>query len=356
MNQEQAQQAARDAKLVPTDDRVKIGISNLKMDPTLIQKEDTYQVVLDIIKNSSWYNAFLNTADILGICPRVPDQEFTMTPSHDSLIDFLIDLGYKGSQRSEDVKSCPTQDDGVLGRLKFISKGELHQVYGKSIPDTLLTKEIKNSKAYNMYLGYSTSVIPPKKGRGKGAQGEKATVTQKKKSPKKKSSKKKISKKSSITADDNIILDPNQALNLGESMSKTNAKITEEERRVYKTYERLVTEFDMLIRRQPTGVIIRDTPNVPKKKAIDQSQKLKGMEILSDDAQLELDTLKVIKASKRDSRRQHQAGGSSEGAGIAPEVPDETKDKSADSSEGYGTSPKVPDESKGKSTVLDEDD
>ncbi|GJX31748.1 hypothetical protein Tco_0241603 [Tanacetum coccineum] len=52
MRQEQAQQAARDEKLVPTEDRVKIGKSNLSMDPTLTQKEETYQVMLDIIKNT----------------------------------------------------------------------------------------------------------------------------------------------------------------------------------------------------------------------------------------------------------------------------------------------------------------
>ncbi|GJZ81154.1 hypothetical protein Tco_0646148 [Tanacetum coccineum] len=40
MHREQAQQAARDEKLVPTEDRVKIGKSNLRMDPT-------YSVLID---------------------------------------------------------------------------------------------------------------------------------------------------------------------------------------------------------------------------------------------------------------------------------------------------------------------
>ncbi|GJR71615.1 hypothetical protein Tco_0083980 [Tanacetum coccineum] len=52
MRKEQAQQAARDEKLVPTEYRVKIGKSNLRMDPTLTQKEETYQVMLDIIRNT----------------------------------------------------------------------------------------------------------------------------------------------------------------------------------------------------------------------------------------------------------------------------------------------------------------
>ncbi|GJX96896.1 hypothetical protein Tco_0352694 [Tanacetum coccineum] len=45
-------------------------------------------------------------------------------------------------------------NDGVLDRLKFISKGEEHQTF----------------------IALSTSSILPKKGRGKGAQGIKATV------------------------------------------------------------------------------------------------------------------------------------------------------------------------------------
>ncbi|GKG39230.1 hypothetical protein Tco_0463375, partial [Tanacetum coccineum] len=63
MNQEQIQQAACDEKLVPSTDRVKISNTNMRIDPTMNQKEETYQVILDIIKNSACYNAFLVTAD-----------------------------------------------------------------------------------------------------------------------------------------------------------------------------------------------------------------------------------------------------------------------------------------------------
>ncbi|GJV14951.1 hypothetical protein Tco_1360274 [Tanacetum coccineum] len=41
------------------------------------------------------------------------------------------------------------KDDGILGRLKFISKGELTQVYGLLIPDTMVNDEIKNSLIQN---------------------------------------------------------------------------------------------------------------------------------------------------------------------------------------------------------------
>ncbi|GJX94195.1 hypothetical protein Tco_0348781 [Tanacetum coccineum] len=193
MRQKQAQQAARDEKLVPTEDRVKIGKSNLRMDPTLTQKEETYQVMLDIIKNTPCYNAFLTSADVLviymqqfWICPRVQNQQFAVPPSNDSLFDFLLDLGYKGqlkhiskmkifsikltidSQR-QGLPYHTVDDDGVLDRLKFINKGEEYQVYGKPILSTLVINDIQNSKAYKTFVGISTGLIPPKKGRGKGA-------------------------------------------------------------------------------------------------------------------------------------------------------------------------------------------
>ncbi|GJS86590.1 hypothetical protein Tco_0769226 [Tanacetum coccineum] len=107
----------------------------LLLNPTLLQKEETCQVIIDIIKNSICYNAFLITADvleiymqqfwytvkkikkttsykfdladkkyivdfevfrkILGICLKVQGEEFVETPSKESLLTFLIELGYK---------------------------------------------------------------------------------------------------------------------------------------------------------------------------------------------------------------------------------------------------------------------
>ncbi|GJX42576.1 hypothetical protein Tco_0257566 [Tanacetum coccineum] len=95
-----------------------------------------------------------------------------------------------------------------MSRLKFVSKGEVSQVYGLPIPNTMLIDEIKNSKAYQMYVALSTGLVPPKKGRGKGAKGKGATTTPK--------------KKSSISADDNIIPEPDVAFELGKSVSRTD--------------------------------------------------------------------------------------------------------------------------------------
>ncbi|GJX86334.1 hypothetical protein Tco_0337108 [Tanacetum coccineum] len=180
--------------------------------------------------------------------------------------------------------------DGVLDRLKFISKEEIHQVYGKSILNTLITDEIQNSEAYKTFIGLSAGLIPLKIGKGTGAHGSNATVT------------------------------PKKAI---EASKKKNAKKIE---------------------------------SISKKKSTDPSQKLKlkGIELLSDAAQLEIDTHRAIKANKRESIFQHKSGGSSEGASLGPEVLDEPKGKSAISNKGVGTSPEVPDETKYKHEAQDD--
>ncbi|GJV76865.1 hypothetical protein Tco_1508449, partial [Tanacetum coccineum] len=63
MEQKNPQQAALDEALVPIVDQVKINSFNMRIDPTKKQKEATYQVTLDILKLSSCYNAFLIITD-----------------------------------------------------------------------------------------------------------------------------------------------------------------------------------------------------------------------------------------------------------------------------------------------------
>ncbi|GJZ52631.1 hypothetical protein Tco_0607146 [Tanacetum coccineum] len=176
-----------------------------------------------------------------------------------------------------------SEDDGVLGRLKFISKGEEHQLYGKPIPDILVTDDIRNSEAYNTFIALSTGLIPPKKGRGKGAQGTKATVIPKKAIV---ASKKKRLKKKESSGD----------------------------------------ESDAEPANRPTCI------RKPK----------------------EIDTQKAIMASRCERRFQHQSGGSSEGASITPEVPDEPRGKSAVLYKGAGISLEVSDEVKDKSEAQDD--
>ncbi|GJU21827.1 retrovirus-related pol polyprotein from transposon TNT 1-94 [Tanacetum coccineum] len=91
MNQAITQQAALDEALVSTDDRVRIGSCNMRINPTKTQKEHTYQVVLDVLKLLPCYNAFLITADV----PKIYMQQFWFTVSKvndPSLYQFQLDI------------------------------------------------------------------------------------------------------------------------------------------------------------------------------------------------------------------------------------------------------------------------
>ncbi|GJV00873.1 hypothetical protein Tco_1330143 [Tanacetum coccineum] len=298
MTQEEIQQAAFDEALVSTDDRVKIASCNMRINPSKNQKEATYQVVLDVLKLSSCYNAFLIDVPEFYM-QQVPNEDFVAPPPHDSLVTFIKSRGYKGSleffsdlyidhmyqpwrtfasiinrknvnyaellwedfqyqidYRQTSVKrheSMPyprftkviihnflskhksiskrygllmnsIKDDRVLGRLKFISKGKDNRVYGILIPDVMLNNDIKNSKAYQIYLAISTGIVVLKKAR----KGIKTPATPK--------------KKGLITADDNIIHDPEEALKLGKSISRIEVEEREKASQVHETHKRIVTK------------------------------------------------------------------------------------------------------------------
>nr|GFA08160.1 hypothetical protein [Tanacetum cinerariifolium] len=86
--------------------------------------------------------------------------------------------------------------DSILGKMKFVSKGKEHQKYGMSIPDTMMNDEIRESAHYMTYLAVSTNFEKE----NKKALFKKKTITPR--------------KKSSLTVDDNILPDPNEAENL----------------------------------------------------------------------------------------------------------------------------------------------
>ncbi|GJX89633.1 hypothetical protein Tco_0341647, partial [Tanacetum coccineum] len=213
------------------------------------------------------------------ICPRLPNQEFIEPPSYDEMVTFIKSLGYKGA-----LESVP---DLVTGHM-----GEDNEVYGISIPDVMINQDIENYKAYKTYLAYSTGAATPKKAR-------------KWKQPK---------TTSSLSVDDNIISeDPDAALELAKSISKTEAEEQEAARLMHETYECLVIEKPTERRRQ-ICVVFRDTPIVPQKKPLNQSQKLKGVQVMSVEERLAADTKKAIKTNKLATGPQ-QTEGSNEGDG-----------------------------------------
>ncbi|GKC32024.1 retrovirus-related pol polyprotein from transposon TNT 1-94 [Tanacetum coccineum] len=164
---------------VPATERIKISTTNMRINPTVPQKEETYQFwyTFKKIKGINSYEFDLAnkkcTVDveifrkILGNCLRVQGEDFVPPPSKKELLTFLLKLGYKGQLN---IPAC---------LLKFVRIGKDFQEYGRAIPDTMLTDEIKQSETYQMFIKYSIGWIPLKKSIGKGSQGKKTAVNPK---------------------------------------------------------------------------------------------------------------------------------------------------------------------------------
>ncbi|GJW65636.1 retrovirus-related pol polyprotein from transposon TNT 1-94 [Tanacetum coccineum] len=472
MNQEQIRQVtARDEKWVPAKERVKISTTNVRLETTVTQKEETFQVIIDVIKNSTCYKAFTISSEvpeifmqqfwytikkvsgtnsyefllankkclvdaevfrkILDICLRVQGVDFAEVPDDETTLPFLLDLGYKGTlhkhpsmyvdhmhqpwrtlaaiinkylfgklasndrlrksridilwemfyrenvdypkliwedfafqidyrqlkkgkrknmtyprftkiiinhvlskhqslSKLQYLHTHTFKDDGVVSRLKFVRIGEDFQEYGLPNPETMLSKGMKQSESYQMFIKYSTGQITPKKIRGKGSQGKKTANTSEadvdvseesdsEPARKRTGSRRVTKKKVTISADYNIIPEPDIALELGKSISLTEAAEEEATRQVHATHARIVTEFvPEPARRRPLGISFRDTSSVSNKKSPDSSQKLKGVQTLTPEEQLVADIMNALKESKKTSRRQP-------GTGTNPGVLDEEK-------------------------------
>nr|GEX39322.1 retrovirus-related Pol polyprotein from transposon TNT 1-94 [Tanacetum cinerariifolium] len=60
-----------------------------------------------------------------------------------------------------------SRDDYLINTLRFISGKEESHIYGARLPKSLTSPEMRETKAYKTYLGYSTQVTPPKKAQKK---------------------------------------------------------------------------------------------------------------------------------------------------------------------------------------------
>ncbi|GKA29552.1 hypothetical protein Tco_0715797 [Tanacetum coccineum] len=89
-----AQQTKLDLELVPKENRLDIGKCNGRIPQVLTPREPIFQVILDAIALTPCYPAFLITADVHEICPRVPGRDFDALPSEEDTVSFLRELGH----------------------------------------------------------------------------------------------------------------------------------------------------------------------------------------------------------------------------------------------------------------------
>ncbi|GJU44846.1 hypothetical protein Tco_1202112 [Tanacetum coccineum] len=310
MEQENQQHIVMDEALVPITDQVKISARNMSIDLLKKQKESTYQLTLDIFKQYSFYNAFLKTANIDSRHTSAKRKEQMPYPRFTKVIinHFLTKHNTLPKRQTSFIHTI--KYDSVLRNMKFMSKGEEHQKYGMSIPDSIMNDAIRRSKPYLTYLTMSTNTEVPKvgkgkgKGKGKGPKGKKKAITP---LPKEKKRKNAPRKKSYIIADDNILQDPDEALKLGKSISLIETEEQEEERRLHETHVRLIT---------------KKIPYESVEEALDHFKKNKGIETLSATAQLILDIKTATKAKVPDKPKDNSGSSSS----LLSRTNDETKD------------------------------
>ncbi|GJU79815.1 hypothetical protein Tco_1282180 [Tanacetum coccineum] len=140
---------------------------------------------------------------------------------------------------------------------------------------------------------------------------------------------------------------PDLALELGKSISLTEAEEEAVAREVHATHARIVSESEPEpTQRRQFGIAFRDSFIVSKKRSSDSSKKLKGIQTLTPAKQEAAHIMKALKESKKMSKRQPGTGGSNEGTGNILGVPDESTVVSRASSEGTGSKPGVPNKEK----------
>ncbi|GKD78328.1 hypothetical protein Tco_1340949, partial [Tanacetum coccineum] len=139
------------------------------------------------------------------------------------------------------------------------------------------------------------------------------------------SSMRRVKKKVTLSADDNIISDdPDTALELGKSISQTEAEEAEATRQVHATHARIMTESVPESAKKKSGgrssksVVIQDTPSAPKSKPATSKTKLKRASSLTLEEQEDTDIIQALKESKKRSKRQPGTGGPNKGAGTIP--------------------------------------
>ncbi|GJZ08040.1 hypothetical protein Tco_0542323 [Tanacetum coccineum] len=124
--------------------------------------------------------AFLITAKVPEICPRLPNQDFVEPPSEEEMVPFIQELGASLGSPQEDVMFQANNRDISSARKEnmpyprfikviinhFISKDKTismrNQINLHTVRDDTLL-DIKDSKAYKSHLDFATKKATPKK-------------------------------------------------------------------------------------------------------------------------------------------------------------------------------------------------
>ncbi|GJV89448.1 hypothetical protein Tco_1533386 [Tanacetum coccineum] len=100
------QQQALDDALVPREQRLSIGNCNYRLSTTFKPKEPTFQIALDVLSHTPFFQTFLISANRYAPdLPKCSFQKFVDPPFEEEILAFIRKLGYSGDIKSlSDVK------------------------------------------------------------------------------------------------------------------------------------------------------------------------------------------------------------------------------------------------------------
>ncbi|GKC18420.1 hypothetical protein Tco_1020570 [Tanacetum coccineum] len=153
---------------------------------TYVEKAGTYRFQLD----EDWLTLDAHLLrEALEITPIDQTHLFVSPPSGDAIMNFMNDLGYPevvhfvSSMAVNHLSASPfhlAEEDLRLGNLKFVSKGEIDEVFGMPIPNKLISNNIRNESYYNAYLEmvakHDQKVAAKKEGKKKSASSKQPRV------------------------------------------------------------------------------------------------------------------------------------------------------------------------------------
>nr|GEU72442.1 retrovirus-related Pol polyprotein from transposon TNT 1-94 [Tanacetum cinerariifolium] len=163
------QQQALDDALVPREQRLRIGNCNYRLSTTFKPKEPTFQVALDVLSLTPFYQAFLISK---------LSEIFVDPPFEEEILAFIrklrtiINKCLSGKVTKNDLLYLSRAQilwdwymanaDPNLTTMRFIPKHETVQKYDAILHDTLTNQAMKESNAYKTYYDLATGKVIPK--------------------------------------------------------------------------------------------------------------------------------------------------------------------------------------------------
>ncbi|GJV34499.1 hypothetical protein Tco_1394899 [Tanacetum coccineum] len=335
MNTTQAQQKALDDDLVTPADHLEFGKCNMRLKTNIKPKEATFQVVLDALALTPFYQAFLITVDV----PAIYMQEFWATVSvHKSSIRFTInkkkvfldvdiDLGHSGD----------------ITYLTDVSVDYLHQpwrAFATVINKCLSGKETRIDKIRLSHAQILWGMFYKKNIDYVYLLWEYFMFHIENKDAKK-TYKMSYSRFTKIIIDYFMSKDQHEDTQVyGSILPKELTNQVMLESKAYKTYYAFASAEKTL---KPKYVRKKADPDTsPKQKPV-QANKGTRLKTTTKVALTEAEQIKL--ATKRSKTQFHSsyASGSSDGVDTQSKVPNEQQQKTSGTDEGTGTKPGVPD-------------